>query len=250
MSSMASQITSLTIVYSTVYSDAGQRKHQSSASLAFAEKSPIAREFPAQMASNAENVSIWWRHHDMAHQNTKKPYTFYVIDTPYGMVDIGHYWLRLWLANCKNELQNKIDIFFQSFHSTKYIWNFRLLYTGRFVQSVVFSMGHALHIYPLHWRHNDHDSVSNHQPHGCLVNRLFRRRSKKTSKLRVTGLCVGNSPGPVNSPHKGSVTRKMFPFDDVIMRCVSTRKTSSQCVRNGVTSCLSCINLSIYVLIN
>ena len=36
-------------------------------------------------------------------------------------------------------------------------------------------------------------------------------------KLRVTGLCVGNSPGPVNSPHKGPVTRKMFPFDDVIM---------------------------------
>ena len=29
--------------------------------------------------------------------------------------------------------------------------------------------------------------------------------------------CVGNSPGPVNSPHKGPVTRKMFPFDDVIM---------------------------------
>ena len=69
----------------------------------------------------------------------------------------------------------------------------------------------------LHWRHNDHDGVSNHQPHGCLLNRLFRRRSKKTSKLRVTGLCVGNSPGPVNSPHKGPVTRKLFPFDDVIM---------------------------------
>ena len=70
---------------------------------------------------------------------------------------------------------------------------------------------------PLHWRHNDHDGVSNHQPHGCLLNRLFRRRSKETSKLRVTGLCVGNSPVPVNSPHKGPVTRKMFPFDDVIM---------------------------------
>ena len=55
------------------------------------------------------------------------------------------------------------------------------------------------------------------QPHGCWLNRLFRRRSKKTPKLRVTGLCVGNSPGPVNSPHKGPVTRKMFPFDDVIM---------------------------------
>ena len=69
----------------------------------------------------------------------------------------------------------------------------------------------------LQWRHNVHDGVSNHQPDGCLLNRLFRRKSKKTSKLRVTGLCVGNSPGPVNSPHKGPVTRKMFPFYDVIM---------------------------------
>ena len=48
MGTMASQITNLTIVYSTVYTDADQRKHQSS---------------KAQMASNAENGSIWWRHH-------------------------------------------------------------------------------------------------------------------------------------------------------------------------------------------
>ena len=43
-------------------------------------------------------------------------------------------------------------------------------------------------------------SVSNHQPHDCLLNRLFRRRSKKTSKLRVTGLCVGNSSGTGEFP--------------------------------------------------
>ena len=52
----------------------------------------------------------------------------------------------------------------------------------------------------LRWRHNGPDSVSNHQPHDCLLNRLFRRRSKKTSKLRVTGLCVGNSPGTGEFP--------------------------------------------------
>ena len=44
------------------------------------------------------------------------------------------------------------------------------------------------------WRHNGRDGVSNNQPHDCLHNCLFRCRSKKTSKLRVTGLCVGNSP--------------------------------------------------------
>ena len=48
---------------------------------------------------------------------------------------------------------------------------------------------------PLRWRHNGCDSVSNHQPRECLLRPLIRRTSKKTSKLRVTGLCAGNSPG-------------------------------------------------------
>ena len=43
----------------------------------------------------------------------------------------------------------------------------------------------------LQWRHNEWDGVSNHQRHDCLLNRLFRHRSNKTSKLRVTGLCEG-----------------------------------------------------------
>ena len=46
--------------------------------------------------------------------------------------------------------------------------------------------------YTLHWRHNGRDSVSNHQPRDCLLDRLFRRRSKKTSQLHATGLCVEN----------------------------------------------------------
>ena len=46
MRAMASQITSLTTVYSTIYSGA------------------VIGKFPAQRASNVENVSIWWRHHD------------------------------------------------------------------------------------------------------------------------------------------------------------------------------------------
>ena len=63
---------------------------------------------------------------------------------------------------------------------------------------------------PLHWRHNGNDGVSNHQPHGCLLNRLFRRRSKKTSKLRVTGLCVGNSPDRWIPRTKGQWRGKCF----------------------------------------
>ena len=60
---IVSQITSLTIVYSTVYSGADQRKHQSSASLAF-----VWRIHRGQVASNPENVSILWRHHAMGDQ--------------------------------------------------------------------------------------------------------------------------------------------------------------------------------------
>ena len=52
----------------------------------------------------------------------------------------------------------------------------------------------------LQWRHNGHDSVSNHQPHDCLLKRFFRCRSKKTPKLRVTGLFEGNSPGSGDFP--------------------------------------------------
>ena len=58
-----------------------------------------------------------------------------------------------------------------------------------------FQWRHQLETITLHWRHNDHDGVSNHQPHGCLLSRLFGCRSKKTSKSRVTGLCAGISPG-------------------------------------------------------
>ena len=53
---------------------------------------------------------------------------------------------------------------------------------------------------PLQWHHNCCKSVSNHQPHDCLLSRLFRRSSKKRSKLRVTGLCAGNSAGTSEFP--------------------------------------------------
>ena len=49
------------------------------------------------------------------------------------------------------------------------------------------------HVWTLQWRHNEHNGFSNHQPHDYLLSRLLRHRWKKTSKLRVTGLCQGNS---------------------------------------------------------
>ena len=55
-------------------------------------------------------------------------------------------------------------------------------------------------ILTLRWRHNARDGVSNHQRHDCLLNSLFGRRSKKTSKLCVAGLCAGKSPGTGEFP--------------------------------------------------
>ena len=69
MGTIASQITSLTIVYSTVYSGAVSKKTSKVRVTGFCVgNSPGNGEFPAQMASNAENVSIRWRHHAMVNQ--------------------------------------------------------------------------------------------------------------------------------------------------------------------------------------
>ena len=69
----------------------------------------------------------------------------------------------------------------------------------------------------LQWRHNGRYGVSNHQPHDCLLKRSFRRRSKKTSKLRVTGLWVGNSPVTGEFPAQMASNAEILSFDDVIM---------------------------------
>ena len=62
------------------------------------------------------------------------------------------------------------------------------------------------------WRHNERDGVSMQQRLDCLFNRLFWRRSKKTSKLRVTGRCEGNSPVTGEFPSQRPVTRNFDVF--------------------------------------
>ena len=77
--------------------------------------------------------------------------------------------------------------------------------------------------YGITWIHNERDGVSNHLCLDCSLNRFFRARSKKTSKLHVTGLC-----------DKGVVTRKMFPFDDVIMEnCITPSSCQSKLACHG-----------------
>ena len=114
MGPMAYQITSLTIVYSTVYSGADQRKHQGPGSLAFVQgihrgpvNSPHKWPVPRKMV----------------------PFDDVIMEFA---VEVWHYYSEVIMG-------------------------------------------------------------SNHQPHDCSLNHSFRRRSQKTSKLRLTGLCVGNS---------------------------------------------------------
>ena len=85
------------------------------------------------------------------------------------------------------------------------------------IQCVTMSFLHKPIDLPLQWRHNERDGVSNHRRLGCLLNHLFRRRLKKTSKLRVTGLYEGNSPVTGEFPTQRASDAEMFPFDYVIM---------------------------------
>ena len=85
--------------------------------------------------------------------------------------------------------QSAISLFFLWWKSIGSRWI--LLTKGPSVMRKAFS---------LLWCHNDHGGISNHQPHGCLLNCLFRRKSKKTSKLRITDLCAENSPGTGEFP--------------------------------------------------
>ena len=86
----------------------------------------------------------------------------------------------------------------------------------------------------LRWRHNEHDGVSSHQPQGCLLNRLFGRRSKKTSKLRVTGLCVGNSPGTAQMASNAENGSIWWRHHVHLQRWYKLCFTIA-CVRSGIT---------------
>ena len=67
----------------------------------------------------------------------------------------------------------------------------------------------------LQWRHNKRYGVSNHWRLDCLLNQaqVKEKNQGSVSQPFVRGI----HRLPVEFPHKGSVTRKMFPFDDVIM---------------------------------
>ena len=109
---------------------------------------------------------------------------------------------KCWIHNFREVYANEYQYYWllhqlRHFISIVYIVTH---YTIMFQNELVITYENAT--FSLQWRRNERDSVSNHQPHDCILNRLFRRRSKKTSKLRVTGLLAGNSPGTGEFPAK------------------------------------------------
>ena len=68
--------------------------------------------------------------------------------------------------------------------------------------------------YALQWRHNERVGVSIHQPPDCSFNAQIKEKHQSSASLAFVR---GIRRWPVNSPHKGPVTRKMLPFDEVIM---------------------------------
>ena len=173
-------------------------------------------EFPAQITSNAENVSIWWRHHGT---NFICSSTFYfssgiprtsitckiLHSYSVGVPFISYIGIGISVCTSNTNIPG-VTVGCRLIIYTCHNINCALV-------KQLLKWGHA----SLRWRHNGHDCVSNHQPRHCLLNRLFERRSKKHQSSASLAFVRGIHRGPVNSPHKWPATRKMFPFDDVIM---------------------------------
>ena len=93
-------------------------------------------------------------------------------------------------------------------------------------------MDYVMKIYSTHisllWCHHGHSGVSNHPPHNCLINRYSGADQGKHQNSSSLAFVWGIQRWLVNSPHKWPVTRKMVPFDHVIMQFILVHDT--QCI--------------------
>ena len=154
---------------------------------------------------------------------------------PYDYINLGQHCFRQWLVGWWYQAVTWTNIDEPSVWSCgMHLWTSSHEMNKIFLQTWFWKLSNKA----LQWRHTERDGVSNHRRHDCLLNRLFRRISKKTSKLRGTLAFVrGIHRWPVNSPHKGQVARKLFPFDDVIM--------DNNCISQCSVSCDMCLGSSL-----
>ena len=86
-------------------------------------------------------------------------------------------------------------------------------------------------LFPLQWRHNVRDSVSNHHltiVYSTVYSDADQRKHQSSASLAFVWVI---HRGPVNSPHKRPVPRKMFPFDDVTMIPIQSRSKRKKTIR-------------------
>ena len=118
-----------------------------------------------------------------------------------------HFWFRIDRAWYKEDIVKLYGVGNQ--HLDPDFFLFQFLETVAILLNTWLDTRRASHD-ELQWRHDERGGVSNHQPLDCLLNHLFRRRSKKTSKPRVTGPCVGISPVTGEFPaHRASNVDKV-----------------------------------------
>ena len=117
----------------------------------------------------------------------------------------NHYWTKGRTNDMLRDYKRNAIVCINNYIESKY----NIRFYGRELNDMLFFSNN---IKSSRWRHNEHDCVLNHQHHDCLLN---PGADQKTSNLHVTGLWIHR--WPVNSPHKGQVTREMLPFDDVII---------------------------------
>ena len=247
MSQMASQITSLTIVYPTVYSCADRRKLQSPASLTFVRGNHLwPVNSPHKWASNAKNVSIWWRHHEVC--------TFLLHWDPLwdrgllhcGICEMGikcYYHIHVFI-NRQSVLNLCFVMFSLMFKHIKYealvrAWHFSLRSTLGFDQQCNKCFNISFHFFST-WARQQTTKLSiflrqdvDILHYGDVIMGPMASQStgltiicttvypgadqRKHQRSASLALVRGIHRGPMNSLHKWPVTRKKFPLDDVIV---------------------------------
>ena len=206
MTTVACQITSLTVVYSIFIHAQIKESIKAPPHWPLCGEFTGTGEFPAQRVSNAENVSIWWRHHEMKRTNdeqmNKQP------------------WHKnyTWFRNSK-ELQTG----FQSVISFQMNWTYRMYLVNQLDRKYFSQLTDSCTVRKLLVQNDKHYNDVIMSAMASQITKLTivystvytgadqRKHQSSVSLAFVRGI----HRWQVNSPHKGPVTRKMFPFDDV-----------------------------------
>ena len=155
-----------------------------------------------QALSNVTDVNIFWCHLRVIFQS------WYKLNNLYATWVVAY---EKWYSCGNDSYYFVIYIIHVVSLNTEYPVHFR------FFASHTYCCALAVGQCSLQWRHNEHDGVSYHQPHDCLLDHLTRADQGKHQSSASLAFVWGIHRWPVNSPHKEPVTRKMFPSDDYIM---------------------------------